>query len=67
MFKKQIFSLHETDIDWLKSKAEAESVSVVDILRRAIRIERFLSECERKGQKLLIEDTNGKTTEIIRI
>ena len=60
MNKKITISLSERDVEWLKALAIVESVNPVDILRRAIRTEKFINDCEKKGRKILIESADGK-------
>lgn len=65
--KKICISLHESDIEWLKEMAVRESVSSIDILRRAIQIEKFITDCEDNGRKVLIKDTKGNVTQLMRL
>lgn len=65
--KKITVSLPEKDVEWLKALAIVESVNPVDILRRAIRTEKFINECENKGRKILIESNDGKITQLVRV
>jgi Ribbon-helix-helix protein, copG family len=54
-------NLPREDIDLLRRIAEQRHITMTEALRRAIAMERFIEEALRNGEKLLIEDRDGKT------
>lgn len=65
--KKATFNLPMDEIDSLKQLAESESKTVTEILRRAIKTELFISDCCRKGSKVLIETNERELREVVRL
>lgn len=59
------FNLPKDEFDELKAFALSQGRSVTDTIRRAIGMDIFLSQQERAGKKLLIDD-NGKTQVVLR-
>ncbi len=64
--KKITVSIPEDLVEWIKAIAVVEGISANDVVRRAIKIERYLTESERSGNKIIIEDSNGKCSILIR-
>lgn len=58
--KKVTINLPEDLIDFLNETALKEHKNFTEILRRAIRNERFFSEQESMGRKIIILDELGK-------
>lgn len=65
--RKITVSLNEYDVEWIKSMAVADNLSAIDIIRRAIRTERFIRQLELDGKKLIIEYPNGSMTQLVRL
>jgi Arc/MetJ-type ribon-helix-helix transcriptional regulator len=64
--KKITVSIPEDLVEWIKAIAVVEGISANDVVRRAIKSERYLTESERSGNKIIIEDSNGKCSILIR-
>lgn len=64
--KKITISLPDDVIEWIKAVAVVESISSMDVLIRAIKTEKFLTEVNKSGSKILIEDVNGNLSRLVR-
>jgi hypothetical protein len=64
--KKVTVNLPEEQVAFLQQMAERQHITVTDALRRAIETERFFSEQEASGSKVLIEDTKQQIKQVIR-
>ena len=64
--KKITVALPDDLIEYMKAVAVVEGISAVDVLRRSIKTERFLTKLESEGCKILSEDTKGNLSRIIR-
>ena len=64
---KVTVNLPTKQVEFLKEVAKSESLTVTDVLRRAIHAERFFVEQESLNNKVLIErSADGKIKEIVR-
>ncbi len=64
--KKVTVNLPEEQVAFLQEMAARQHITVTDALRRAIETERFLSEQEASGSKVLIEDAKQQIKQVIR-
>ena len=49
----------------LETMAQQRGISMTEVLRKAIGMERFLSDAQSKNQKILLEDADGKIQRIV--
>jgi hypothetical protein len=45
--------------------ANEAGISMTEVVRKAIGMEKFLTEAQNKNQKILLEDTNGTIQRIV--
>lgn len=64
-FQKITVNLPVEQLEFIKEVAAKEQISVVDVLRRAIKAEKFFLENERAKKKILIED-GSRIREVVR-
>jgi hypothetical protein len=58
-------NLTEEDIQTLKRLAEAKGLTMTDTLRLALQTEAFIQERQQRGEKLLIEKSDGSLREVL--
>ena len=63
--RKVTLNLPNEQIAFLQALAQKESISVTDVIRRAINSEKFFVDKENNGSKILIEEGN-QIREVIR-
>lgn len=63
--KRMTVSLSLESSKLLDLLSELQEVSQVEAIRRAISTEAFVQREIRKGGKILVEDTDGKTKELV--
>jgi len=64
-FKKVTVNLPADQVAFLQDLALKEKISVVDVLRRAIKSEKFFVDNETANRKILIED-GSRIREVVR-
>ena len=64
-FKKVTVNLPADQVAFLQDLALKEKISVVDVLRRAIKSEKFFVDNENSNRKILIED-GTRIREVVR-
>ncbi len=64
--KKVTVNLPEEQINFLRKLAAKEHLTFTDVLRRSIRSEKFFTEQEDRGRKILVEEKGQKLREIER-
>ena len=64
--RKITVSIPEDLVEWMKAIAVIEGISGNDVVRRAIKTEKYLTEVGNSGSKILIEDIEGKIMRLIR-
>ncbi len=64
--KKVTVNLPEEQIEFLQKLAARENTTFTDVLRRSIRAEKFFTEQEDKGRKVLVEEHGQKLRQIER-
>ena len=63
--KKVTVNLPSDQLAFLQAQASKENISVVDVLRRAIKSEQFFVDNESANRKILVED-GTRVREVIR-
>lgn len=63
---KVTFNIPEDELLFLRTLAVRQGRTVTAVIRRAIGLEVFVDEEERKGNRLLILQTNGDTQLVTR-
>lgn len=56
-----------SDEDYARVRTLAQGKSLSDLVRRALTTEQFLQQKEREHAKILIEDQDGNTRELVRL
>jgi len=64
-FKKVTVNLPADQVAFIQRLADEEKISVVDVLRRAIKSEQFFVDNENANRKILIED-GARIREVVR-
>lgn len=64
--KKVTVNLPEEQIEFLQGLAKKEHLTFTEVLRRSIKSEKFFTEQEIMGRKILIEEDGKRLREIIR-
>jgi hypothetical protein len=62
---KTTMNFPERELQDLKELAGSQHISVTDLVRRAVVLERILQNVVREGGKLLVEDANKVIKELI--
>ena len=65
--KRVTFNLSDDQVLFLQYQASKEGLTVTDILRRAINTEKFLIEQWNAGNKVLIEERDGRFKQVTRV
>ena len=63
---KVIVNLPDVVVQELKELAKANNVTMTDLIAQSIRLNKFLSDREREGGKILVEGADRKIERIIR-
>jgi Arc/MetJ-type ribon-helix-helix transcriptional regulator len=63
---KVTVSLPQDTVDDIKSLAESLGITASELLRRAVRTEKFLDRVESDNGKILVEREGGRMTELVR-
>lgn len=63
---KVTVSLPEATVEDIKSLAERLGITASEVLRRAVRTEKFLDEVEQENGKFLIEKSDHTIQQVIR-
>jgi hypothetical protein len=64
--KKVTVNLPEEQIEFLQEIAKRENLTFTEVLRRSIKSEKFFTEQEDKGRKILIEEKGQRLREVVR-
>jgi predicted transcriptional regulator len=62
---KTTISLPEETVAVLRQLAEARNVSFAEVVRRAIRVEKYLNDVRNDGGRILVEDPEKLIKEIV--
>lgn len=63
--KRLSVNLSEKAYKDLEAMANEAGISMTEVVRKAIGMEKFLTEAQNKNQKILLEDTNGTIQRIV--
>jgi predicted transcriptional regulator len=63
---KVTVNLPDVVVQELKELAKTNNVSMTDLIAQSIRLNKFLSDREREGGKILVEGADRKIERIIR-
>lgn len=63
---KVTVNLPDVVVEELKELAKANNVTMTDLIAQSIRLNKFLSDREREGGKILVEGADRKIERIIR-
>ena len=64
--KRLTVNLSDKAYEALETMARERGISMTEVLRKAIGMEKFLSDAASKNEKILIEDADGKIHRIVR-
>lgn len=59
------FLLSQQTVDLLKRVAEDEGITMSEIIRRAIRTEKFILDTQAAGDRFLIQNRAGQVREVL--
>ncbi len=62
---KLTVSLSEQVVDALKELADEQGTSVTEQLRRAVALQKWVSDTRSQGGRVLVEDPTGGTRELV--
>jgi hypothetical protein len=62
---KTTIVLPEESIATLRSLAETRNVSLAEAVRRAVSIDKYITDARREGRRILVEDPEKTLTEIV--
>lgn len=63
--KRLSVNLSEKAYKDLEAMANEAGISMTEVVRKAIGMEKFLTDAQNKNQKILLEDTNGTIQRIV--
>jgi len=63
--KRLSVNLSEKAYKDLEAMADEAGISMTEVVRKAIGMEKFLTDAQNKNQKILLEDANGKVQQIV--
>ncbi len=63
--KRLSVNLSEKAYNDLEQLAKESDMSMTEVVRKAIGMEKFLTDAQKKNQKILLEDADGNVKQIV--
>jgi hypothetical protein len=62
---KTTLTLHEDAVSALRELAEARNVSFAEVVRRALAMDKYLTDARKEGCRILVEDPEKLIKELV--